>query len=168
MLMSLDQVRAFFLAGTVPIPSPFPAVGVILPELFSAKDGSKSKGFALGAVRVEYWQSPRVMIARTVLLEDIQALFLPEDKGGVDLNRGHWEFHPGIEQWLQPLARKNQECKDQEKVTFEGIVFVRENAQVYMQVEVGMTAAESAEYYPPIIRERSDEYYDLHRLQCCR
>jgi hypothetical protein len=28
-----------------------------------------------------------------------------------------------------------------------------------MQVEVSMTAAESAEYYPPVIRERGDAHY---------
>ena len=42
-----------------------------------------------------------------------------------------------------------------------GTVFVRETTPVLMQVEVSMTAAESAEYYPPVVRDRSDVHYAM-------
>ena len=159
MLQSRDQLRAFFLADTVPIPSPFPALGRISFELHAGEQRESAEKVALDTLRVEYRQSPRVMIARTVLVEDVQAVFVPEDGGNVDLLDGGWYFRPEIKSSLLACLSENLETT--------GIVYVRESAPVLMQVEVGMTAAESAEYYPPLARERNDAHYCLTRVATC-
>ena len=156
MFSGVDRLRAFFLAGTVPVPSPFPAVGKITAQLRAGDRSPSAQDLAMDALRVEHWQSPRVMIARTVLVEDVQAVVIPDDPHRVNLLEGTWYFRPDIERRLLPLLCANEETR--------GLVYVHESAPVYMQVEVGMTAAESAEYYPPVIRERNDEHYHLGNL----
>ena len=147
-----DPLRSFYLAGTVSIPSPFPEVGILsLAKFDSAGTGRAVPGF----LRIEHVQSPRLVVARNVLVDDVQALFLPDDPDNPDLSRGTWFSGPGTrKKWLAKMKRPSSR-------PVHGIVYVHENARVLMQVEVGMTAAESAEYYPPIPQERSDAHYDL-------
>ena len=153
MFDSRDQLRSFFLAGTVPIPSPFPSLGKISLELRAGDVKQEPGDLALDAVRIVHQQSPRVLIARTVLLDDVQAVFIPDRPGSVDLVLGTWCFRPDIRRRLIALVAENVKTK--------GIVYVPEAARVYMEVGVGMTAAESAEYYPPLARERNDAHYRL-------
>lgn len=158
---TFDRLRALHLAGTISIPSPFPQVGCIsLVTLQSPGNSRKSavqqRRTAQVFLRVEHIQSPRLMIARSVALSEVQAIFLPENPYSPHLDRGDW-FVGGTGQSditkLLGGPAKNASTL--------GIVYVKEAAPVLMQVEVAMTAAESAEYYPPVVRDRSDAHYDL-------
>ena len=153
MLRSRDQLRSFFLAGTVPIPSPFPALGKISLNLHAGDVQQAPEELPLDALVIEHQQSPRVTIARTVLIDDVQAVFLPGDPEDFNLLGGTWYFQPEIKKCLVAALSENVDAK--------GIVHVPEGARVYMEVGVGMTAAESAEYYPPLAPERSDAHYQL-------
>jgi hypothetical protein len=145
------QLRAFSLAGTVPVPSPFPEVGrlVLVPGgLAYGETGGPPVQEDL--VVIEHLQSNRLLIRRSVLLRDVAAVvFVPVDKDD------HWFFGPEVGKELE--ARSNSNRDD----LLTGIAYVREQAPVLMQVEVGMTAAESAEYYPPVVGERTDAHYTL-------
>lgn len=148
-----DPLRSFYLAGTVAIPSPFPEVGIL--SLTSFESAGKNRRSAPSFLRIEHVQSPRLVVARNVLIEDVQAMFLPDDPVNPDLSHGIWFSGPRKQnQWLAKIKKATSS-------PVHGIVYVHENARVLMQVEVGMTAAESAEYYPPVPCERSDAHYDL-------
>jgi hypothetical protein len=96
------------------------------------------------------------VITRSVLVEEVEVVFLPENPTSPDPTRGKWFVGPAERvRWIDELNRTGHS-------QVRGIVYVRENARVLMLVELGMTAAESAEYYPPITRERTDAHYDLH------
>jgi hypothetical protein len=144
------HLRSFHLAGTVALPCPFPEVGklTLLPKGFAyvGAEGETTSDLVL----IEHEHSHRVTITRYVLLDDVYAvLFAPIDRP----TGGDWHFGPEIGREL--AARSSR--KDPSKLM--GIAYVREQAPVLMRVDVGMTAAESAEYYPPGPGERSDAHY---------
>jgi hypothetical protein len=144
------QLRAFALAGTVPVPSPFPELGKILLVPGGLVYDKTREPVREDVVVIEHLQSNRVLIRRTVLLRDVAAVvFAPIDKDD------NWFFGPEIGKELE--ARSNANRDD----LLMGIAYAREQAPVLMQAEVGMTAAESAEYYPPVCGERTDAHYTL-------
>jgi hypothetical protein len=150
------QLRSFHLAGTVAIPSPFPEVGrlSLLPGGLAYHYATADQAFPL--VAVEHYQSRRVTITRYVDLRDVAAVrFATCVSPALDSNEG-WYFGPEVPRELEARSNTNKPSLAM------GIVFVRENAPVLMRVETGMTAAESAEFYPPVPGERSDAHYQLH------
>jgi hypothetical protein len=48
-----------------------------------------------------------------------------------------------------------------DKEPVKGIVYVRENASSMLELQAGLTAAESAEYYPPLPDDRSVNHYNM-------
>jgi hypothetical protein len=149
------QLRSYHLAGTVVLPSPFPEVG----RLFLVPGGLKyplaNEGHPLDLLAIEHCQSNRVTITRYVALRDVSAVLFAVSITPTRHSEEGWFFGPEI--LCQLEARSN----DNEPGLCMGIAYVRENAAVLMRVEVGMTAAESAEYYPPVVGERSDAHYAL-------
>jgi hypothetical protein len=144
------QLRSFALAGTVPVPTPFPEVGKLSLVPGGLVYGKTREPFQEDVVVIEHLQSNRVLVRRSVLLRDLAAVvFLPIDRDD------SWFFGPEIGKELE--ARSN--CNRDDLLL--GIAYAREHAPVLMQVEVGMTAAESAEYYPPVVGERTDDHYSL-------
>jgi hypothetical protein len=146
------QLRSFHLAGTVALPSPYPEVGY----LFLVSGGlhyqsAKSKLPSLDLVAIEHCQSNRVTITRYVALHDVMAVLL-SGCPNPDSDRD-WYFGPEIAPQLE--ARSTVDASH----LCVGIAYVREQAPILMKVEVGLTAAESAEYYPPVVGERSDVHY---------
>ena len=138
--LTATQLRALSLASTVPVPATFPELGLIS----IVESGTGHNGTAK-IVNVEHIISPRLKISRSFFMEDVTAVFLPENTNDVDFNRGDWLLESDV---------RHADGKS-------GIAYVREDARVLMQVEVGMTAAESAEYYPPLPGDRSVDHYSL-------
>jgi hypothetical protein len=150
------QLRSFQLAGTVALPSPFPEVGRLrlLPGGVHYNAGPES---ALDLVAVEHTQSNRVTITRHVALHDVAAVFFVNPEKPAQFSDSGWYFGPEIGPQLEIRSTANAPA------LCLGIVYVREQAAVLMRVEVGMTAAESAEYYPPVVGERTDDHYTLQK-----
>jgi hypothetical protein len=149
------QLRSFALAGTVPVPSPFPEVGRI-----TLVPGGLVYGRMAGEpvredlVVIDHAQSNRLLVRRRVLLRDVAAVvFAP-----LDACEDNWYFGPEIGGELGARAKQGRDD------LLLGIAYVREQAPVLMQVEVGMTAAESAEYYPPPVGEATDDHYALQAV----
>jgi hypothetical protein len=149
--LSPRQLVAFHVPGTVPFPSPFPEMGTIslLPRALVYRESSDDPGQDL--VLIEHVQSNRVTILRRVRLDDVAVVMFSSS----DATQGVWFVGPQVARALRERSNGNDAS------LMRGIAYVHERAPVLMQVEVGMTAAESAEYYPPVVGERSDAHYHL-------
>ncbi|MHB0957700.1 MAG: hypothetical protein ACYC6N_14785 [Pirellulaceae bacterium] len=147
--LSDDEVRALYLGGTVPVPSPFPETGLITLCKDAVRPGLEIRRSAL---RVTHTISAKLTITRTFLLDEVSAICITE---GIDPKCGRWLLGPAIEKLLSHL----QESCGKSGEALRGIVHVRENAHTLMQVSVGMTAAESVDYYPPLPGDRSRNHY---------
>lgn len=138
-----EQLRAMYLAGTVSLPPRFPDIAEIS---FSSDDSTRGPIFITATERL----SPKVMIKRTFFAQDVMSLFLPNDVSQVDFKSGTW-FEGEV------LAAKGYDSLD--RAPLRGIIYVRENAQSILEMEAGLTAAESAQYYPPLPEDRSVDHY---------
>lgn|SRR6516162_10486261 len=151
MPLTFDALHALHLAGTISIPSPFPEPGWIWLDGLSSSKGRKRS--AEDVVRVEHVHSNRLVISRRVRIDDVQVMHLADDPKNPEELRDRWCVgRSGLAVWLNGLRKRRTH-------PLVGTVFVRETTPVLMHVEVSMTAAESAEYYPPVVRERSDSHY---------
>jgi hypothetical protein len=141
-----SAAQSMALAGTIPFPTIFPELGF----LSYSDQGIDLPGPAQGGKRptltVEQLLSPRLTIWRTFFVEDVAAVFLPEDEKHVKLADGEWLLSGEIK-----ALKKSGPTR--------GIVYVRESAPALLYMQVGMTAAESAEYYPPLPDDRSINHY---------
>jgi hypothetical protein len=163
MSLSSDQFLALQLAGTVALPSPSPATGSI-----EITPSSNASGIYL---RIVHRVSQKLTLIRYVSINHVRAISTHWEVGeaagaakGVAAKTpvaACWacktsvEFGPLLEQRLKagkggpfPLP------------WLEGaVVYVPEQAPVLMQVDVGLTAAESAEYYPPLAAGFADPHW---------
>jgi hypothetical protein len=154
MSLSPDQFLALQLAGTVALPSPSPATGSV-----EISPSSNASGIYL---RIVHRVSQKLTLVRYVSIDHVRAICAHWEVGGAaGLAKGAaakpsvatcWacktlvEFGPLLEQRLKagkggPFPLPWLE---------DAVVYVPEQAPVLMQVDVGLTAAESAEYYPPL------------------
>ena len=138
-----SQLRLMYLSGTVSIPAQFPKVGTIA----FGSIGSKN------TISVTESDSPKVVITRTFFKSDVVSIFLPADSEKVDLEKGSWYEDSALDN----LFEDNLD----ETLGSLGIVYVKENASSMLEVQAGLTAAESAEYYPPLPDDRSVNHYDM-------
>jgi hypothetical protein len=153
MPLTFDALHALHLAGTISIPSPFPEPGWISLDALSSSRGRKRADEDV--VRVEHVHSNRLVISRRVRIDDVQVIHLADDLKNPEALRDRWCIgRSGLAVWLDGLRKSRPR-------PLVGTVFVRETTPVLMQVEVSMTAAESAEYYPPVVRDRSDVHYAM-------
>jgi hypothetical protein len=148
MSSSEEQLRAMYLSGTVSIPPRFPDVADI--TFRSVMSGKKTRTLVVATQMI----SAKVTIKRTFFVEDVTCIFLPTDCSAVDLQCGEWV--DGDEVGLKARA-----CVDQDAI--QGILYVREHAQSLLEVQAGLTAAESAEYYPPLPDDRSVNHYRMDK-----
>lgn len=149
-----DQLRVMHLSGTVSIPPRFPDLADIALIVL---DESQQETVLLEA---RQQLSPKLVIKRSFFFEDVAAVFVPHDASNVDLKSGQWYHGRGL--------RPDLFSEFGEPV--RGIIYVRESAQSMLQVEAGLTAAESAEYYPPLAPDRSVNHYSMfsdHDVQGC-
>lgn len=143
---SRRTVQAMLLAGTIPFPTTFPELGVVTYEEEGLTLPGPGKVENCPTVTVEQPISPKLTIWRTFFAEDVVAVFVPDDEARVKLDEGNWL-----------LAGEIKDLRKRGPV--RGIVYVRESAQALLYMQVGMTAAESAEYYPPLPDDRSVNHY---------
>ena len=141
--MSLSELgqRTLFLAGAVPVPTPFPELGAIWIDregvVFRRLDSRHES-----VLCVEHVTPPSLAILRAARLRDVAAVFVPADATeDVDLDKGVWLLGPEIDK-LEDVKQCNG--PDQRKM---GIVYLPESAPVLMRTEFGMTGGESANYY---------------------
>lgn len=166
MLLERDQLTAYELAGTVPLPSPFPASGPVWIAFQRPAGGKPIYVF----LKVIHHVAPRLRIARLVRLEDVRGIRIlkscePAAAAPTESRRPAVAPPPADhsaacewEQWsvadlharVRDAVDKHEPKSDDEFPLFpNAILYVPETAPVLMQVDAGMTAAESAEYYPP-------------------
>jgi hypothetical protein len=135
--------RALVLGGTIALPAPFPRVG----NLCLANTSKVKKIFGdcegVALLKIVHTIEPSTQIVRTVVLRHVRAIFQPTDPRNPILDEGNWSFFPFSESFL-------------EKMPTSGIVFVPEHIPVMTKVIFSGTAAESAEYCPPIHRGGCD------------
>jgi hypothetical protein len=166
--LSDHHLRSIALAGTIAVPSPFPALGrieisthgVSKDEVDSLQDPTSFEAvqfFRKVHVEIVHEVNPRLTITRVVRLCDIAAAFLPADSSHVSLSHGQWYLSAELESLvLERLSESNSpEFPALVPLLFEAIVYLPETAKVLLRVETGMTAAESVEYYPPTPGDRS-------------
>jgi hypothetical protein len=159
--MSLDREQeiAFRLAGTVGLPSPYPATGSVEIVALVGDDGKPVEVY----LRVIHRLSLRLKIARLVELSSVRAVYAAwRPAATAPPVVSHPAPAPSPTDWSVRTAkavrthvlRRLRVGKAKGRVVFPllpaAIVYVPESAPVLMDVEIGMTAAESAEYYPPL------------------
>lgn len=151
MSLAHDERIAFRLAGTVGLPSPYPATGSVYVVVRLAKDPKDWEVF----LRVVHRLNLTLKIARLVRWDDVRGILArwktptPDAPPGWSVKlaedlRGH------VYDQIQKEKKDKVEGWFELKWLSEAIVYVPESAPVYMQVGAGLTAAESAEYYPPL------------------
>ena len=107
---------------------------------------------------VEHVMNSKLRIRRWFSTRDVRAVFVPSDPAHVDHSCGHWFLGNEVFSAL-PTALENGDG------SIRGIVYVPEHARTLMQVEVGMTAAESVEYYPPLPDDRTADHYQFDQAR---
>lgn len=136
---------ALRLAGTVPLPSPFPASGPV--SVMVAPDGEHFEIY----VKILHVVGDKRIITRFVRPEDIRAIRARPETGAHG-GPETWPIH-GIKQVGNELEQRAKELIEKaKKGIFEeavwyaaAIVYVVESAPVLHRNEIGVTAAVSAE-----------------------
>lgn len=170
MILTQKQSIALNLAGTVALPSPPPATaniriqctGEFAYQLWEAyNQDSELPDELLDALpelvllKIVHAVSPKLTITRLLPLSDLRAAFIPADCKEVDFNQGAWfhshQLHLAAVKALVVPGENSRDLDEVEVSLFAdpAIVYLPETVPLLMQVEVGLTAAESADYYPP-------------------
>jgi hypothetical protein len=171
---TLDPLRALRLAGTVSIPSPYPEPGRITAGRLPLPGGQSEP--APDMLRIEHRQSNLLQVVRTVRCADVQAVFLADHPDNPPELRNRWllgeddlsrmlasaGLHHGQSQRKAPPAME----RGRDDMALIGTVFVKEQSSLLMEVQIGMTAAESVEYYPPVAQARSDRHSNPVLMAC--
>lgn len=159
MPISPRQDLMFHLAGTVRLPSPPPATGCVW--IVAPKD---PKGYDRKALvfRVVHRISNRLYVERLVHRSDVRAIKAPWQVIGADgkptigkdgkptiehCNKTPEYFEKALNDFLNGL----KEFSTDALWLVDAVVYVPELAPVVLVAEAALTAAESAEYYPPIV-----------------
>ncbi len=128
MSLTDEDLAPLFLPGTIPLPSPHPAVGDV--ELEEVHEPGP-----LVVVRRRVWPSTRVSWA--ILADRVSAILVTKSNNSV---HDTWLFGSSVPERLKSLAHGK---------AVKGIVFVPEDAPVLMRIEFGKTASECADYPIP-------------------
>lgn len=153
--MNREQLIQLATAGTVTFPATFPRLAEI--QLREARDlavacGSREEVYLIAVER----PSVKVTIKRILRVADVRAVFLPSNPNGVNPHDGTWMLAAEVEMGL-----RLHQCN---RGSALGIVYVAEQTPTILEVHAGMTAAESAQYYPPLPIDRSVNHYDPYRF----
>ncbi len=149
---SKADIQKMHLAGTVSIPPRLPGVAHLTFE-------TSGKAFSqITLAKATQDVSAKVTMTRTFFLDDVKAIFVPAKGESCDLKNGEW--HAGA----KAVEKKIEGSVD--KDGFHGVIFVREDAQSLLETKAGLTAAENAEYYPPLPEDRSVNQYNLRKVGC--
>jgi hypothetical protein len=156
------------LAGAIGLPAPFPATG----GLYVVADDHTVRDPAAVQIEIVHRINYRVRLTRWVALDQVRAIQAPvsqwEGTDAVDESPAPSVPGPGWsmklpDEFLEAALAKVAAPKKKGRSAGAGpdgpvrapwlsnaIVYVPEATPVLMQVDVGMTAAESAVYYPPL------------------
>jgi hypothetical protein len=152
------RTLALELAGTVPVPSPFPALGWIrvslseVPsdELNQLGDNGRAEQARKLLLEIVHPVHPRLTVTRVIKLTDLAAIFIPSDSKKPDIQDGEWLLPKDIESKLLGALKAAAEMKSHPLsiplIRKPAVAFLPEAARVLLRAEVGMTAGESAEY----------------------
>ena len=132
--MNREQRRAMQLAGTVAVPQKFPQLAIISFSMNETEAGECDVDFKY--LTVDHVINAKLRIRRSFRTNEVSAVFLPWSCDDVDLQNGEWFLGGEITKAL-PTVLENRGG------VARGIAYVPEQAATLMQVEVGMTAAES-------------------------
>lgn len=149
-MLHRDEYRQMLLAGTVTFPATFPQVGRLdlRYELLPVRDGEQQE-----VLVVSESPSPKVTMTRRVPASSVRAVFLPRDPRHVNYADGQWLLAGEV---VHGLKSRLKECQG----AVYGIAFVGESEPSLLSVSAGMTAAESAQYYPPLPGDPSNNHYN--------
>ncbi len=146
--IEVSNLDVMYRSGTVSIPPRLPAVAEISFASVGKKKSDK-RDIVIATQRV----SPKLVITRTFFADDVMSMFVPTDPKNVDMKTGKW--------YDGPTEMCEQAGDRMKKGPVKAVIYVRENAQSKLEVEAGLTAAESAEYYPPLPDDRSANHYSM-------
>jgi hypothetical protein len=158
--MNRDDYRQLLLSGTVTFPATFPQIGCIslaCEQIPSGKEAQSQRSREM--LVVQEFPSAKVTITRKLFADNVRAVFIPQDPNRVSYACGTWLLASEIAEYLR--------C--QKRVL--GIAFVSETESTLLEVRAGMTAGESAQYYPPLPTDRSYNHYggqpkQRHMMSC--
>lgn len=151
--MNYEQYKHLMLAGTITFPSTFPQLGQLSLRKSTGHGVIESVAAKYNDLLVITERpSIRITISRCMPAADVRAVFVPHDPHHVSWDHGHWLLG---EEVLEKVRARLAACAQ-----LYGIVFVAEHTATLLEVEAGMTAAESAQYYPPLLCDRSNNHYD--------
>ncbi len=151
--MDRERYRQLLLAGTITFPATLPRVAELSLQAIKQLPVTDFGGMKHGGKWVVATErpSPRVTIVRSVSATEVRAVFLPRNPANLDWNHGTWllesEVLPGLQMQLNDSPRAY------------GVLYVPEFSPTLLEVHTGMTAAESAQYYPPLPCDRSRDHY---------
>jgi hypothetical protein len=112
-----------YTAGTVTLPPNYPEVGILAVSVTGLKDPVLS---------VEHRMAPNQLTRYILRRDDVSAIVIAKD-GKLD---------PKNDEWLLGDAARSRELNEPENDYLYGIVYVREDVGVIMQVERGISAGE--------------------------
>lgn len=144
--MNRDDLRHLLLSGTVTFPATFPQLGnisLVNESIPGGAEGDQQREMLV----VKEFPSAKVTISRRVFADKVRAVFVPHDVSRVSYACGTWLLDQEVAVYL----------RDKRQVL--GIVFVSETESTLLDVRAGMTAGESAQYYPPLPADRSFNHY---------
>ncbi|EMI19485.1 hypothetical protein RMSM_03575 [Rhodopirellula maiorica SM1] len=151
--MDRERYRQLLLAGTVTFPATLPRVAELSLQSIEQLPVAEVGGVDPGSkwLRATERPSPRVTLIRSILVTEVRAVFLPQNPANFDWDQGTWllesEVLPGLQMQLNDAPR------------VLGVLYVPEFSPTLLEVHTGMTAAESAQYYPPLPCDRSRDHY---------
>jgi hypothetical protein len=147
--ISPRQDELLHLAGTVRLPSPYPATGTVTVVAFEA-DRFDPYGTVL---QLTHRVGDRLDVSRVFRLSDVRAIDAPwpSEKGGYQGTAAPASRELKLSaDVVDFFARRDG---DYGSVRLEkAAVYLPEAAPVVLHVDAAQTAAESAEYYPPFVQ----------------
>ncbi|MEO1524522.1 MAG: hypothetical protein AAFX06_03760 [Planctomycetota bacterium] len=156
--MNRNDYRRMQLAGTITFPATQPRVALLSIRTFDRLPiASPNPPTPVRALVVTEHLSPKVTMRRTISLEEVRAVFIPKDPRFINSEEGTWLLGPEIAQGVELITMSQGRAL--------GIAYVPETSPTLMHVDAGLTAAESAQYYPPLPGDRSANPYDSGPVQ---
>ena len=152
------DIKKIYFAGTIAFPPEHQGYGKV--SVFST--GSRKSMVAY--IKVEQELSHAVTIARTFFQDDVKAVLELPTQGTDCANDGIW--HVGraeVDKWVDNIL----DATGDEVKTCKAIIYVSEQAQSLLETKAALTAAECAEYYPPMPQKSSrGSQYTIGKTGC--
>lgn len=152
--MNREQLKHLAVSATVTFPATFPRLAELRLRQCRAVPPNNGEQETSYLVAIER-PSVRVTMNRVLPLSDVRAIFIPRDRNCVHPEDGTWLLGSEIEIGIRLQITSHN--------ALYGIVYVAEQTATLLEVQAGMTAAESAQYYPPLPCDRSVNHYDPYR-----